>query len=71
MDMETINTVHKSNKHIFLLSQAVKSASKCTTILVAGPSLMFEDYHNINYFNITQNNIKTPIKRIEYLRDKT
>jgi len=31
--------------------------------------MMFEDF-NVSYFNMTYNNTKTPIKRIQYLMDK-
>jgi len=43
MDMETVNTVHKSNKNTCLQSQEVESVQKYTTILVTRPSMMFED----------------------------
>jgi len=43
MEMVIVNTVHKSNKNIFLKSQEVKSVYKCTTALVARPSTVFED----------------------------
>jgi len=43
MDMEIVNTVHKSNKKICLGSQEVQSVYKCTAILVTRPSMMFED----------------------------
>ena len=67
--MEIVNTVHKSNKKICLGSQEVQSVYKCTAILVTRPSMMFEDF-NVSYFNMTYNNTKTPIKRIQYLMDK-
>jgi len=43
MDMEIVNTVHKSNKNICLRSQEVKSVYKCQAVLVSSSSMMFED----------------------------
>ena len=43
MDMEIVDTVHKSNTNICLGSQEVKSVYKCTAVLVTRPSMMFED----------------------------
>jgi len=43
MNMEIVNTVHKSNKNICWRSQEVKSEQKCAIILVTKPSMMFED----------------------------
>ena len=43
MDVEIVNTIHKSNKNICLGSQEVKSVYKCTAVLVTRPSMMFED----------------------------
>jgi hypothetical protein len=43
MDMELVNTVHKSNKDICLRNQEVKSVWKYTTILGTSPRTMLED----------------------------
>jgi hypothetical protein len=69
MGMEIVHIAHKSKKDIFSKRQEVKSVQKCT-IAVTRPSMMFEDLTLYAYFNVTNNNIKTPIKWIQYLMGK-